>query len=232
MNEIWKPIKDFETAYEVSNLGRVKSLARERKNGTGSYLHKERILKHGISSFYYNVCLKFNGKTKTRNVHQLVAEAFLNHKPCGFKLVVNHKDFNKLNNCVENLEIVTQRENSNKKHLKSKSIYTGVYWIESRNKWISRIQINGKIKNLGYFKTEKEASEYYQNALKSHLNNEEIIVKKPVFYSCYKGVSWNKNTNKWMSQIIIKGKKKHLGYFKTEIEAHQAYKNQLLTLNK
>jgi len=165
MNEIWKPIKDFETAYEVSNLGRVKSLARERKNGTGSYLHKERILKHGISSFYYNVCLKFNGKTKTRNVHQLVAEAFLNHIPWGYKLVVNHKDFNPLNNRLENLEIITHRENTNKKHIKSKSIYTGVYWIESRKKWRSLIQINGKIKHLGYFKTDLEAGQAYQNKL-------------------------------------------------------------------
>jgi hypothetical protein len=166
-NEIWKTIEDYPN-YQVSNLGRVKSLSRTVfLKGKHPFISKEKILKTSIdNSNYYNVNLYEKGKIKTRTVHQLVAIAFLNHKPCGFKLVVNHKDFNKLNNCVENLEIVTQRENSNKKHLKRSSQYTGVYWYKERKKWRSMICINNKNKHLGYFETELEAQQAYQNKLK------------------------------------------------------------------
>ena len=54
------------------------------------------------------------GKKETKQVHQMVAESFLNHIPCGYKLVVNHIDFNRTNNAVQNLELVSARENSNR----------------------------------------------------------------------------------------------------------------------
>ena len=91
--------------------------------------------------------------------------AFLNHIPRGLELVVNHKNFIRTDNRVENLEIVTNRENCNKKHLKSSSQYVGVSWAGDRKKWFSSIAIDGKLKNLGRFKTELEAHEAYQNAL-------------------------------------------------------------------
>ena len=92
MKEIWKDIKDYEGHYQVSNLSRVKSI----KFG------KEIILKQNIRRGYYYVGLSKNGITKNYFVHRLVAQAFLpnpNNYPC-----VNHKDENKLNNNVENLE--------------------------------------------------------------------------------------------------------------------------------
>ena len=73
--------------------------------------------------------------------------------------------FNKTNNKLDNLEIVTQRENSNQKHLKSSSKYIGVSWSKSRNKWVALIYLNGKHKNLGRFNDELEASKAYQKAL-------------------------------------------------------------------
>jgi hypothetical protein len=103
---------------------------------------------------------------KTRTVHQLVAGAFLNHKPSRYELVINHKDFNRSNNNVDNLEIVTTRENANQKHLKSSSQYTGVSWDKNRNKWSSQIVINKKLKFLGRFINELDASKAYQKALK------------------------------------------------------------------
>ena len=72
----------------------------------------------------------------------------------------------KSNNNKNNLEIVTTRVNSNQKHLKSSSEYTGVIWYKPRNKWKASIRISGKIKYLGLFELEIEASNAYQKALK------------------------------------------------------------------
>jgi AP2 domain. len=79
--------------------------------------------------------------------------------------VINHIDFDRLNNVVSNLEIVSPRENTNKKHLNTSSNSTGVSWHKEKSKWISQIYYNGRLKFLGYFKTESEASNAYQNEL-------------------------------------------------------------------
>lgn len=99
--EQWKPIKDYENLYEVSNLGRVKSLHK----GT------ERILNAGKCSGYFFVNLYKDGKKKTHLVHRLVAQSFLDNPhslPC-----INHKDENPLNNRVENLEWCDVKYNNN-----------------------------------------------------------------------------------------------------------------------
>jgi len=154
--EVFKDVKGYKGSYQVSNLGRVKSLNYRKTN-------KEKILKMSVAaSGYHQLGLFKDGKRKTKTVHQLVAEAFLNHTPCGYKLVVNHIDLDKLNNKVSNLEIVTARENSNHKHLKSSSKYTGVAWHKRNKKWAAYIAINGKQKYLGYFTDEIEASNAYQ----------------------------------------------------------------------
>jgi hypothetical protein len=165
--EIWKDIKDYEGLYQVSSLGRVKSLERKTLGKYGG-IKKERILKSNKNNGgYLRLDLCKNGVQKNCKIHQLVAIAFLNHTPCGHKLVVNHKNFNKLDNRLENLEIITQRENSNLKHKESTSKFVGVFWDKSRGKWHSKIQINGKSKFLGYFKCEIKASEAYTKELKS-----------------------------------------------------------------
>jgi hypothetical protein len=158
--EIWKDIPGYEGKYQVSNLGNVKSL---------NYNHtkKERVLKLGKNpGGYLMIVLCKENKKQTKTIHQLVAITFLNHIPCGPELVINHKNFNKLDNRVENLEIVTNRENTNRKHLKSTSKYVGVCWDKRTNKWISQIVIKSSVKFLGRFETEEQASEAYQNKLK------------------------------------------------------------------
>lgn len=156
MEETWRSIKGYEEHYKVSSLGMVKSI----KFG------KDKILKPGLNSNgYLIVVLCVGGVLKTNKVHQLVAEAFLNHVRCNHKLVVNHIDINRQNNVLSNLEIVSMRENSNQKHLSSSSKYTGVGWDKGRNKWKAQIRINGKSKNLGCYVNEIDASNAYQNAL-------------------------------------------------------------------
>lgn len=168
MKEIFKDIPTYEGIYQVSNLGKVKSLERVIIRSDGKpYSAKEKILKNFLTDRgYYSVKLYKNKILKTITVHQLVSMAFLNHTPCGYKLVVNHIDFDKKNNNVSNLELVTQRENANHKHLKSSSKYTGVCWNKARNKWQSNIKINGKLKHLGLFTNEYDAHLAYENALK------------------------------------------------------------------
>ena len=157
MKEIFKDIKGYEGIYQVSNLGNVKSL----KYG------KERILKGGINNSGYKVVSLRNGyNIRTYGAHQLVAEAFLNHTINGYKIVVNHINFNKTDNRVENLEIVTARENNNKKHLKSTSKFVGVCFYKITKKWLSQIVLKKNKVNLGYFEIEEEASDKYQRALK------------------------------------------------------------------
>ena len=112
MNEIWRPIKGYEGLYEVSNLGRVKSLERVRPNMANG-LYKERILKGQINrGGYHKVALLRNeGKSKLCSVHRLVAEAFIsnpNNKPC-----IDHINTIKTDNSVENLRWVTWKENVN-----------------------------------------------------------------------------------------------------------------------
>lgn len=96
--EIWKPVKDFEELYEVSNLGRVRSLRR-------NIIMKTRIRDDG----YVACTLSNERKVQGKLVHRLVAEAFIpNHKN---KPEVNHIDGNKENNNVKNLQWVTPSEN-------------------------------------------------------------------------------------------------------------------------
>ena len=167
--EIWKDIPNYEGYYQVSNLGRVKSLSREILNqGKFPFISKEKILKERISKNGYNmIYLCKNGKLRNISVHIMVAMAFLNHIPDGTnKICVDHINNNSLDNRLENLQLITQRENSSKDKKNKTSKYTGVCWDKKRNKWKGYIEINKERKYLGYFTDEYEAHLAYQNQLK------------------------------------------------------------------
>lgn len=165
--EIWKDIPNYEGFYQASNLGRIKSLSRLKWNGKVYAKYKEIILKQSKDGpGYLTVMLCKHSNIKRYKTHQLVAMAFLGHKPNGYKLVINHINHNKLDNIVENLEIVTQRENANKKHIKSTSKYLGVSRCRQTNKWRACIREGNKVIHIGRYTDELDAHLAYQIKLK------------------------------------------------------------------
>ena len=166
--EIWKDIPGFEGYYQASTLGRIKSLSRVSFRATNGNLSvKEKILKQSVDNGYYKVQLCSGGRCKPVGVHIILAICFLNHKPAGITLVVDHIDNNSLNNSLDNLQVVTQRENASKDRKNKTSQYTGVHWNKIKNKWHSQIRLNGKKVGLGLFSCEHEAGLAYKKALET-----------------------------------------------------------------
>jgi hypothetical protein len=109
LEEVWKDIKNFEGLYQVSNLGRVRSLDRTVKN----HLYRGKIMKPVSNGKYLFVKLSKNGVYTRMSVHRIVATAFFKFDE-NSDLEVNHIDHNKINNKLSNLEIVTHKENMSK----------------------------------------------------------------------------------------------------------------------
>lgn len=160
MIEIFKDIPCYEGLYQVSNLGNVLHLSNNKKRQQKKI--KPCVLKNG----YLQVALYYKGSRERYTVHQLVVMAFLNHKPNGtHKLVVDHINGVRSDNRLENLQLITQRENVSKDQKNKTSKYTGVNWHKPANKWRAKIYINGKSKHLGVFVNEYDAHLEYQKAL-------------------------------------------------------------------
>lgn len=111
-NREWRPIKGFEGFYEVSSDGLVRGLDRYvpgRISGTKRFARGKILTAVEDGYGYPFVVLNMNGTKKTKKVHQLVAETFIGREK---GKQVNHKDGNKQNNCVGNLEYMTAKENT------------------------------------------------------------------------------------------------------------------------
>lgn len=114
MEEVWKDVVGYEGFYQISSLGRVKSLERVvfDKDGIRRFCTTDKILAQSFNTQGYpQVSLYAHGNQKNITVHRLVAETFIS-KPDSFSQV-NHIDENKLNNAVSNLEWCTEQYNLN-----------------------------------------------------------------------------------------------------------------------
>lgn len=139
--EIWKDLKGNELFYQVSNYGRIKG--------------KDGFLK--IKVFKAGYCLVYlKNIKKNMLVHRLVASTFLND--FDIKKMVNHIDFDKTNNHISNLEMVSNRENQCHS-IKAKNKLIGISFHIRLKKWTAQIMIDGKLKYIGRFNTEVEAHE-------------------------------------------------------------------------
>ena len=151
--EEWRPVKGYEGLYEVSNLGRVRSLDRyypdmiTLPNGAiGPYVRKGKIMKPFVlPTGYVHICLR-NLKGKSKLLHRLVAEAFVpnpNNLP-----EVNHKDEDKTNNMASNLEWCDSKYNSN--------YGTGIERSSAKRcKPIEQLTLDGK--HVAFYKSSAEA---------------------------------------------------------------------------
>lgn len=159
--------------YEVSSLGRVRSLDKivNTKGGKKRMCIGKILTPQLQKDGYYSVTLKDGNRKQTKRIHKLVAISFLNHEPCGMRMVVDHINFNRTDNRLCNLRVVTNRENTNQKHLKSASKYVGVSFHKKEQKWYSHIHYNKKQRFLGYFESEYKAHLAYQSKLKELREN-------------------------------------------------------------
>ena len=130
-------------------------------NKTGENIN---ITKNGN---YLRCSIKVDGKSTPYRIHQLMAITFLNHKPNGHKIVVDHIDNNQLNNNLSNLQLISTYQNTIKNNKKGTSKYVGVSLLKKGSKrWRARTKFNGKHITIGHFNTELEASKAYKDKIK------------------------------------------------------------------
>jgi hypothetical protein len=185
MQEIWKDIKGYEGLYQISNLGRVKSLERYKQNHSKKQIVKEKILVPRVRGLYKSVSLWKHNKGKEFTIHRLVAKTFIDN-PDNF-LYINHKDGDKLNNYVSNLEWCTQSHNI-------KEAY-----------------------RIGLIKPRKHTAETkikISNSKKGKSNKQEktiICIESNIEYSSIKEASEKNNISKGGICNCCKGKRKTAG---------------------
>ena len=178
----WKDIRGYEGSYQISDTGLIKSVGRHiRKKMYGgkisTYYRPDKILSPGLLRGYQHVTLRKDNKSKLFKVHRLVLQTF---NPCNNyeKLQVNHKDGNKSNNKLDNLEWCSHQDNQLHRYqeLYNNSKLSKYSYITKNNgKWRLRGFQN---KHIGYFETEQLAKQEYNRLI---ISNPELF--KPTAYT-------------------------------------------------
>lgn len=176
--EVWKDVVGYEKYYQVSNEGRVRSLDRLTNNVNGCFVRKGRVLKQGVNRTGYNFVMLTDkdGKVKNCKVHRLVAITFIEN-PFN-KKTVNHKDGNKTNNLLDNLEWATYSENM------QHAVDNGLKRDCFKNKKVAKLTLNDEV--IEVYNSLKQAAE--MNGI-----NSKTISKVCTGYRNYKtshGFKW------------------------------------------
>lgn len=162
--ELWMPIKGFDGKYSVSNLGRVRSEARQYSTGQHNITIDQPTIimrQKKKANGYFAVCLSYNGKPIYKYVHRLVAEAFIEN-PMNLP-IINHKDRNPSNNAAENLEWCTPKYNAT---------YDGANIRSARGRMKKIVQktLGGEIIKV-WESTEAAAKAFNNKHAKNNINN-------------------------------------------------------------
>lgn len=152
--EIWRPVPNFEIFYMASNMGRVYS-KRYRKLFSAT----------PDTRGYPQVMLSNGKETKCFKVHMIVWDTFGDRPRDGRVLTVDHIDENKRNNRIDNLQLLTNRENKVKSVGKNGRL-PGCWLRWDKKKWIASISVGKKSTHLGCYNSEVEAHKAYLMARK------------------------------------------------------------------
>lgn len=169
--EEWRTIPNYLGYYSISNYGRIKSINRSfiRKNGAVMTIDERLMKPYKCNGYWRIVLIKMMVREKLY-VHRLVGEIFIDNTNAFGE--INHKDSNRLNPFVLNLEWVTPRMNVTHMKINKMGITTvGAVRKKNRKRWQSAIILNGEYKYIGTYDTEKEAGNAYQNALNEHIKS-------------------------------------------------------------
>lgn len=173
-------------------------------------------------TFYAQTNVRVDTSYKTTQMHRVIMG--IDDRT----IQVDHKNHNGLDNRRENLRIATGSQNmANTRSTRGVSVHRGISFVSDRGAWRSQIGIDGKTLHLGYYGTEIEAAQAYNNASIvafgefATLNDvPKGIPKRQVLRDPARaGVSFHKQRGKWRAYVYIDGKQKYLGLFSTEEES-------------
>jgi len=163
MDEVWKPVKNYEGLYEVSSLGRVKRLARQTVIREHVRRLEEKILRPGLTKMgYCTVSLTKNHEHKSFYLYHLVWDMFGDRQRNGFKLMVDHKDNDKRNCTADNLQLLTGRENCLKYY--DTDGYNPFAGTQRNGKnWIAKIKIGDQQHYIGTYENREDAAQAFRD---------------------------------------------------------------------
>jgi len=210
MREIWKDVPDYEGHFQVSNMGRVRSMPYFDKAGN------ERRLRYRTprpNAYGYLRVTFFSGKSES--VHRLVMAAFFGES----EMTVDHINGIKTDNRLSNLRYMSRRENICDHWGKEPPRHKGTHYRKDCKKWCAILSANGKAHKIGNFCSEIEAAKAYEEARHRFEVYGELPKKREP-----KGFYYDRRSGKFVSEKIISGKKYWIGSFDSPDQAAKAYR--------